>query len=570
MNYSELNEYIENYLKKDKTNTAIMLNGPWGSGKSYYVKNILKNFLDSGNTENCIIISLYGASTVEQVSKSIFLELRLKFLSVSNKKILGIKLASKTILKAFLSYNNIDLSANKKDLKNLLESIDLSGKLIIFEDLERSKIDIVEFIGYVNNLVEQESAKILLVANENEIANEQYKVIKEKTVSDTIKFRCSYTEAIKNIIRSFGNEHLNKFLDEDKIDMICRIVNDRTGNLRTFIFACQKTVTIFDYISANKKPPFSFLESIFYGNIAYSFKIKTGLTDEEHNKLHPYGNIFSNIEEFNVLPFCQKLIDTHEFDKDDFENELKIFILRNKENLTYVQNNEFLNVIFTYYVQTPDEVKRCLEKLENNLTNDKNIDIGLYGRIANAIVLINELLKFDISNCKKYLIENLKGKQNHTSVGYLFINYTEFDTEEKRNEFKDLKNEMIKSLKYGVETRASFIQRLEQTSELNNFSNEEYSEIILNKKFLADINIDKFTNNLNSCNAEQIYIIREILERIYRSENIKDFLAADITNMKILITNVKKFEEETTTDPIIKKQLTLFKNDLKYYLGKLS
>lgn len=44
MNHKELNNYIFHYLKKDKTQTAIMLNGEWGSGKSFYLKNDLIPF----------------------------------------------------------------------------------------------------------------------------------------------------------------------------------------------------------------------------------------------------------------------------------------------------------------------------------------------------------------------------------------------------------------------------------------------------------------------------------------------------------------------------------------------
>lgn len=38
MKDTELNSYILHYLKKDKTHTAIMLTGEWGTGKSYYIK----------------------------------------------------------------------------------------------------------------------------------------------------------------------------------------------------------------------------------------------------------------------------------------------------------------------------------------------------------------------------------------------------------------------------------------------------------------------------------------------------------------------------------------------------
>jgi len=44
MTVTELNNYIEHYLKEDKTHTAIMLTGEWGSGKTYYIENKLVPF----------------------------------------------------------------------------------------------------------------------------------------------------------------------------------------------------------------------------------------------------------------------------------------------------------------------------------------------------------------------------------------------------------------------------------------------------------------------------------------------------------------------------------------------
>ena len=46
MNTEELSKHIKNYLENDKTNSAIMLTGAWGSGKSYYVKNELVPYLE--------------------------------------------------------------------------------------------------------------------------------------------------------------------------------------------------------------------------------------------------------------------------------------------------------------------------------------------------------------------------------------------------------------------------------------------------------------------------------------------------------------------------------------------
>lgn len=83
------------------------------------------------------------------------------------------------------------MSKSEDEMKEIYESIDLTDKLIIFEDLERSEIDILKVFGYVNSLVEQDGAKVLLVANEKELLQyhnskpdkngKTYKIPDEKT-----------------------------------------------------------------------------------------------------------------------------------------------------------------------------------------------------------------------------------------------------------------------------------------------------------------------------------------------------------------------------------------------------
>lgn len=72
MTTEELNNYIMHYLEKDKTRTAIMLTGEWGSGKTYYIENKLVPLLQDGKKSRCVVISLYGLEGISEISKSIY------------------------------------------------------------------------------------------------------------------------------------------------------------------------------------------------------------------------------------------------------------------------------------------------------------------------------------------------------------------------------------------------------------------------------------------------------------------------------------------------------------------
>lgn len=181
---TELNKYIKHYLEKDKTHTAIMLTGEWGSGKTYYVENVLAPFLQEDGKNRCVVISLYGLETIADISKSIYMELRMKALEKESEVWSAGKLIAKTVVKGAAGIFGIDVSMSEDDLQKLYSSVDLSGKLLVFEDLERSGIELVKLLGYVNNLVERDGIKVLLVANENEILNkdkeEKTKIVFQK------------------------------------------------------------------------------------------------------------------------------------------------------------------------------------------------------------------------------------------------------------------------------------------------------------------------------------------------------------------------------------------------------
>lgn len=280
MTYQELNQYILHYLTEDKTKSAIMLTGPWGTGKSYYIQNELKPFLEKKENggHSCVIVSLYGLKDTAEISKSIYLGTRMKFLTAASEKSTTVTFAGETIIKGIAGAFGVDLSVSERSLKRLYASVNLTGKLVVLEDLERSGIDILEVLGYVNNLVEQDGVKVLLVANEEEIIkyelgnkvigrrkkeeieeekrlheafdvpfenkgeivqcrlSEDYLRLKEKTISDTIEFKEDYQTAIREIVQMFDNETLNKFSTVESIKDILDIMSHcQSYNLRSFI-----------------------------------------------------------------------------------------------------------------------------------------------------------------------------------------------------------------------------------------------------------------------------------------------------------------------------------------------
>lgn len=170
-------DVFNKYIKNPKMHYAILLDGDWGSGKTYFIK---KKFIK--DNKNIIYIPLYGIKNREDIDKKIYykiLENNMPSEIVKSKRIKkGLKIAQKTGTAIFSITNevikkvfNIDVSGIKNiDASEIISLFkNISDYTIVFDDLERCEIPINEILGYINEYVEHRKVKCIIIANEEEI-----------------------------------------------------------------------------------------------------------------------------------------------------------------------------------------------------------------------------------------------------------------------------------------------------------------------------------------------------------------------------------------------------------------
>ena len=414
----EYNSYIENYLDNDKTKSAIMLIAPWGMGKSYYIQNSLIPHLEKDGGKRCVVVSLYGMNDIKEISKAIYLEMRAKAISYKGEKFEAGKIVGKTILKGVLSKIGIDLSLEEQDLEKLYSSIDLTDRLIILEDLERSGISIKQVLGYVNNLVEQDGAKVLLVANENEIKQykpvvskdkdgkdvkkwvyttetEEYLKIKEKTVSDTIRYLCDYDMAIESILRMFLDCNLKLCLDDkDKHGKptIVREIIDIMGklkeyNLRSLIFACQKTVDIF--ANYTDTLDIEFFKYVLLGNVAFALRLKDNDDIIWSDKTNPND---LGTSKYPLHEFCYEYIKYQELDVSKIKDHQEAFLERQEFEKRQRETRTALSILYDFHTQNGEILALAVEAIRDELKEGTTIPTSEYGKLANYLIAVRVVL----------------------------------------------------------------------------------------------------------------------------------------------------------------------------------
>lgn len=84
--YDNILEAIKSYITEENTDYAILLDGDWGTGKTFFVENTLKK--DAIIDKNCKVISISasGINDVDSFIKNIYLRIALEKLPSYKKR----------------------------------------------------------------------------------------------------------------------------------------------------------------------------------------------------------------------------------------------------------------------------------------------------------------------------------------------------------------------------------------------------------------------------------------------------------------------------------------------------
>ena len=442
---NELIESIEEYIKRPYTDYAVMINGEWGSGKTHFWNNKLRQRIENIKNKNgkyykTIYISLYGINSIEEISKKLFLETN-PTMSKALKKFTDsadgnfIPEYVKTGVDIANLYGTIQPANNNIDFAKQFATDD---KVLCFDDLERANIDIIDILGYINNFVEHDGIKTILICNEKELAikfknnniemktliatmmlaqegklNEQdmdeplanviddrirtifdrtnaYERIKEKLIGECFEYMPEYSYILNGMLVRFEyNAELSKFLKLE-IGTIINVFNKtNTKNLRVLKHSLNDFEKIFNMVKTNyKETPKDLMKTILMFTIAISFEIKVGSAVKQQ-----FSNINSN-EEYQSIIYTSKLMNddngyyVREFDTRYFLNcksDYRFF----KFVESYVRTRTFNERIFNENMESALNPKK--QEIEPEYTKLLN---GTYWKLSyfDFSVLIDQVL----------------------------------------------------------------------------------------------------------------------------------------------------------------------------------
>ena len=365
----DLVESILDYIRADYTDYAIMINGEWGSGKTYFWNHKIRNKIESmqvnGKKYTTIYMSLYGISNLEEISKKIFIETT-QLMDKNLKKYMGSK-GEKVIpeyAKTGLDMANFFGVTQNGDKINYEEFFSTEDKVLCFDDLERANVDVIDILGYINNFVEHDHIKTIIICNEKELSTKlkssnlemktfiatylldkenklniktdepmveriqdtieyvfdkanDYERIKEKLIGETFEYAPEFTYIINGLFMRYERyPELIRFLRQNSNLITSTFNKSGTRNLRILKHALNDFKKVFDMVNASYPNTNNrVLQTMLIFTIAISFEIKAGKVTKDKFK-----NIANNEEYRAILVSSRVFMDNRQFYIKEFDS----------------------------------------------------------------------------------------------------------------------------------------------------------------------------------------------------------------------------------------------------------
>lgn len=608
----ELENILETYIKDKHDNLAVMLNGEWGSGKTYFIngfKQKLEKDKKYNNKYNIVYLSMYGITSLEDIKQKFltaFFKKNIERLKPAkdDKKFSKWKYMTSTFLDfvgsdSFIKYSSFLLNNTKIEmpalgsigickgfLGNLKDWPDYENTILIIDDFERSSIDVVELLGYINSLVEHGKYKVIIVANEKEINsvfsnhnleekisallssnkneryftnegipnkkniyadikehlnnNIMYQEIKEKTIGRTIKFNMNSEDVIRSIISTRGiSEYMlnDKYIEE--IEYIFSFLGCNIKNFRTIEFALNsysyfvnklaQIITDEDLLSREKEVLFKYVlaKAIMIKHPDVYEKFVKTLTNKMQVHLWGDGKLF--VDEFME----QGWFGEHEFETI-YKTKAKNYI--NTKNLSFYK----INTDDIICLSEQEIIEIC--KLLYSEIDERKYPFAMYSSLVNRLFFIEKNMEIDIGIMSfiKLMYGHIESAGDEELVGVNFyIPEYEVDADELKI-LQNIKDKITTSNTNKIMKGLEKIISERNIDQLISYIRENKDNLASEKKCMAAFDDESLKYIIEKTNNEQIRDLAIAIFGVYYAYNIQNFLKEDLEALERFLTLLKE------------------------------
>ena len=627
---SEIIEVVKEYLNSNIYNYAVMIDGEWGSGKTYFIKNILMEKIEqdtisnSSNNEKIkriIYISLYGVNSTDDISNSIYLSIINESVDSNEKNKKARSFVNENRVARVISRIGIDFLKNKGvDYKQCLDIIGeafyINNYVFVFDDLERCNCDINEVLGYINNLVEHDGIKVILVANESEIGkynesqnielkyllasnnnikydetsklnedknnkeisvkelktrtdlifnqNILYNKIKEKLVGVTIKYKPDLFQIQNELIdKHIKDPSLKEYLKKNLEESIGYALQNNHINLRTYQFFLSKLCRLNEYIKENYTDNY---KEIMDELVKYCYKVsvmyKSGKYQYQWEGEQLYGHIsFKYAQYITGFRFVDDYLVYSKFDNNQINTTLDLY-LDEKEKMKNNPDDPLRKYECWWEIDEVD-LREGIKEIKNKLES------GGYG-INDFPKLIKYFINLDEIGFEKEILQSvvrsmykiIDEQSDYVEIKD-YIALESISDESIKEKYISIINPMKERLK---EKRKSInndnlkycLENIDEWGErLYYYVTDDSNKQLNQKAFFRQVNLEKLKENIKESNCENLSFFRYTIYEMYKYFNGEEECKSDSDSIMELIEYVNEIISSNLNNLTKKKNLEM-------------
>lgn len=611
---------VDTFLSASIYNKALLIDGKWGIGKTYFIKETVREYIENKD-KKFIYISVNGSSSVDEVRVTLLkkaLKIPVKgasrFLKLENSKYgqwittASNKLQNLLEKGAEYAFKN---SAKYESYYKLYEfykyigTIDLvynlKNTVFCFDDIERlsEKLKLDDLLGMISTEIIEKGGKVILVGNiEKGRDKDKLYEVAEKYIGWNLNY-APKSEAVVNSIleKQVLEAQFGSFINRNKTFIKKACVQINLKNYRTFLFFLEilkkihgligeeymfldKDIIAFSLLFAVEEKSGDLKKVIKRGQAIPEYITKTYLRIDDNGDLiysNNEGQDKKHEEEFNnkvqliynglieesisyyFIEPIYNLIRNGSLSKEDLIKDLDTM----KKKFRYIKGkiaDSAIYGLFHFMKGTSEEYEKNIKEIKRRLSS---MDFSIYSidMVINRLVWLNEegLVAFEEGELEMLIGKNINKLKDEFCREYESIHVSDLllgFLEERTGKYKKI----FKDKYDDWEKEISYNNKL---TVLNNISNDnfDYQEFMNLFTSIEVEQIFQFLKN-NKNDKELIEKIKGSISNYYRTSHPRN----NEKNNKIYALNSKMEELEIPSGNILEKYAI---NNLKKALESL-